>query len=112
MMAAGGLGGETRLVAQPAVAEAIELGRANMQPLGGGQRVELTSVERGQDFLDIERGNAMSELGLFILGQRVSTGTAGGQGDRSFSLWTLVEEDSAPNKTASVKAEAAAESLN
>ena len=72
----------------------------------------MTGVECGEDLLDIEWWNAMSELGLFILGRRVSAGTAEGQGDPSFSLWTLVEEDSAQNKTASVKAEAAAESLN
>jgi hypothetical protein len=72
----------------------------------------LAGVERGEDFLDKERRNAMSELRLFILGRRVSAGTAGGQEDRSFSLWTLVEKSSAQNKTASVKAEAVAESLN
>ena len=112
VVAAGGFGGEGGFVAQPVVAEAIELGRADVQALGGGPGVELTGVERGEDFLNEERRNTMRQLGFFILGQSVSARTAGGQGDRSFSLWTLVEEDSAPNKTASVKAEAAAESLN
>ena len=40
----------------------IELGWAYVQALGGGQRVELTGVKGGEDFLDIDGGNAMDEL--------------------------------------------------
>jgi len=112
VIVAGGLGDKRSLVAQPVVSEPIELSGAKVEPLLGGQRVQLTGVERRQDFPDIEGWNPMSELGLFILGQKVSARTAAGQGAGSFSLWTLVEEDSAWNKTASVTTEAAAESLN
>jgi hypothetical protein len=86
MIAAGRLGGESGFVAQPVVAEAVELGGTDVQPLRGGQCVELTCVEGGQDFLDIEGRNAMGQLGLFILGPSVSARSAEGQGGRSFSL--------------------------
>jgi hypothetical protein len=82
----GRFGGEGGFVAQPFVAQPAELGGAEVQALGDGPRIELTGVEGGEDFLDIERGNTVSELGLFILEPRINAGTRGGQGEESFSL--------------------------
>jgi hypothetical protein len=86
VIAPGGLGGESGLVAQPVVTETIELSGADVEPLRGGPRVQLAGVEGGENFLDIEGWNSMSELGLFILGPIMSAGTAPGKGKGSFSL--------------------------
>jgi len=69
------------------VAQAIELGGAEVQALGGGRRIQLTGVEGGEDFLDVEGRNTMSQLALFILGPSLTAGGAGGEASRSFSLW-------------------------
>ena len=45
MIAAGGPEDKAGLVVQPLVTKTIELGRAEVQPLGGGQGVELSGVE-------------------------------------------------------------------
>ncbi len=66
MVAAGGGQTEGVLVEQPLMAQFVEPGAADHQPLGGGGRVELTRVEGGEDFLDIEELDPMSELFLFI----------------------------------------------
>ena len=59
MVAAGGVQTESVLVDQPVMAQFVEPGAADHQPLGGGGRVELTAVEGGEDFLDVERRNAV-----------------------------------------------------
>ena len=51
---------------EPLVTQFIEPGAANHQPLGGGGGVELAGIEGGEDVLDVEGGNAVSELFLFI----------------------------------------------
>jgi hypothetical protein len=66
MVAAGGGQTEGVLVEQPLMAQFVEPGAADHQPLGGGGRVELTRVEGGEDFLDVEELDPMSELFLFI----------------------------------------------
>jgi hypothetical protein len=54
------------------------LGGAEVQALGGGQRIQLAVVEGGQDFLDVEGRDPMGELGLFIFGPRVAAREASG----------------------------------
>ena len=98
VIAAGRLGGKRRLVLQPLVAQAVELGGAEVQALGGGGRIQLAGVEGGEDFLDVERRDAMSELGLFILGRSVTARSTADQAGRSFSLWTRVEKESSPQR--------------
>jgi hypothetical protein len=78
MIAAGRLGDKSRLVRQPLVAQAVELGGAEVQALGGGQRIQLAVVEGGQDFLDVEGRDPMGELRLFIFGPRVAAREASG----------------------------------
>ena len=78
---------EGPVVLQPLMAELVKTGRAQMQSLGGGAGIELAVVEGRQDFLDIERRDAMGELGFFILGPSIIGRSAEGQRARSFSLW-------------------------
>ena len=66
VIAAGRQEGKAGFVAQPAVPEPIELRWADMDALSGGQSVELAGVEGGEDFLNVQRRNAMSELFLFM----------------------------------------------
>ena len=67
VIAAGGLRGECVLVVEPLMTQAINLGLAEVQALRGGQSVHLPRVESGQNFLDVDRRDTMSELLLFIL---------------------------------------------
>ena len=66
--AAGRYGMEGLLVGQPAVAQAIELGWADHQSLGGGGGIQLAEIESGQDVLDKEGGNTVEELLFFFIG--------------------------------------------
>jgi hypothetical protein len=52
------------------MAQFVEPGAADHEPLGGGGRIELARVEGGEDFLDVEELDPMSELSLFILAGR------------------------------------------
>jgi hypothetical protein len=65
--AAGRFGLEGLFVGQPAMAEAIELGRADHQSLGGGGGIQLAEIESGQDVLDKEGGNTVEELLFFFI---------------------------------------------
>jgi hypothetical protein len=64
--AAGGLGSKVLRATEPLVAQFIEARAPDHQPLGGGSGVQLASVAGGEDFLDVERRNAVGELFLFI----------------------------------------------
>jgi hypothetical protein len=66
MVAAGGLGLEGAVVLQPLMAELVEAGRGDEESLRGGGGVESAGVEGGDDFLDVERRDAVSELFLFM----------------------------------------------
>ena len=59
MIAARGLGLEGTAVLQPLVAQLVNPGWAEVQPLGGGEGIEPTVVEGGEDFLDVERRNTV-----------------------------------------------------
>jgi len=65
--AAGRFGLEGLFVGQPAMAEAIELGRAYHQSLGGGGGIQLAEIERGQDVLNKEGRNTVEELLFFFI---------------------------------------------
>ena len=64
---AGRFGVEGWFVGQPAMAEAIELGRADHQSLGGGGGIQLAEIERGQDVLNKEGRNTVEELLFFFI---------------------------------------------
>jgi len=62
VITAGGLWNERGFGADPLVAQPVQLSWANVQPLGGGQRVKCSRIKGGEDFLDIDRWNTMGEL--------------------------------------------------
>jgi hypothetical protein len=66
VITAGRFGYKAGFVAEPLVTQAIELSGADVESLGSGQSVELAGVEGREDFLDIDRGNPMRELFLFM----------------------------------------------
>ena len=68
VVAARGLQGEGLFLREPAVAELVEAGGTEVQPLSGGQRVELAGVKGGENFLNVEGRDTMSELSFFIGG--------------------------------------------
>lgn len=73
VIASGGSQLEARAILQPLMAQGIKAGRADHQPLGGGESVKGTGVEGLEDFLNVERGNAVSQL-LFFIGASVALG--------------------------------------
>lgn len=84
MIAAGGGEFEGGSVLQPLMTQFIEAGRTDQKPLGSRQGVERAVVESGEDFLDVECGNAVSELWFFI-GARVGNGRPAPQAPESLS---------------------------
>ena len=98
VIAAGRLGGKSGLVLEPLVAQAVELGGADVQALGGGQRIQLAGVEGGEDFLNVEGRDAMSELGLFILGPSITAGAPGTKRAEVFRFGTRVEKGSSTQR--------------
>jgi hypothetical protein len=44
------------------MAQTIQLGRAKVQTLGSTERIDLAGVEGGQNFLNVQGGDAMNEL--------------------------------------------------
>ena len=70
MIAAGGLEGEGVFVGEPLMAQFVEPGAAEHQALGGSGGIELAGVEGGQDWLDVEGLDTVSELFLFIGARR------------------------------------------
>ena len=62
VIAAGGAGLKAVTVQEPLVAQLIEPGGADQEPLSGGRGVEGAVVEGGQDFPDEEGGDTVSEL--------------------------------------------------
>lgn len=67
VVAAGSSQVEAGTVLEPLMAQLIEAGGTDHQPLGGGEGVECASIEGGEDFLNIEGGSAVSELLFFIV---------------------------------------------
>jgi hypothetical protein len=59
MVAARGLRLEGPVVLQPLMAQLVKPGRAEVKPLGGGEGIEPTVVEGGENFLDVERRNTV-----------------------------------------------------
>ena len=62
VIASGGSGLKAVAVLEPLMAQLIEPGGADQEPLGGGGGVERAVVEGGQDFPDEECGGPVSEL--------------------------------------------------
>jgi hypothetical protein len=58
MVAARGLRLEGTTVLQPLMAQLVKPGRTEVKALGGGEGIQPTVVEGGEDFLDVERRNA------------------------------------------------------
>lgn len=94
VIAAGRLGDKAGLVLEPLVAPPVELGRAEVKTLGGGQRVKLAGVEGSEDFLDVERWDAMGELWFFI-GARLPDWGRCPQAPEVYRFGALVERGSA-----------------
>lgn len=90
MVAAGRSQLETGTVLQPLVAQLVKASGADQQPLGGGEGIERAGIEGGEDFLDIEGGNTVSELFFFIAKIIVQRGALL-QTPVSLSLCALVE---------------------
>jgi hypothetical protein len=59
MVAARELRLEGTAALQPLMAQLVKPGRAEVKPLGGGEGIQPTVVEGGEDFLDVERRNAV-----------------------------------------------------
>jgi len=59
MVAARRLGLERPAVLQPLMAQLVEPGRGEVEPLGGGSGIELAIVKGRQDFLDVEWWDAV-----------------------------------------------------
>ena len=60
VVAAGGLRLEGTVVLQPLMAQLVKTSPAEVEPLGGRTGIKLAVIEGGQDFLNVERGNAVS----------------------------------------------------
>jgi hypothetical protein len=60
MVAAGGLGLEGVTIFQPLMAQLVEPGWGELEPLGGRESVQLAGVEGRQDLLDVERRDTVS----------------------------------------------------
>ena len=60
VVAAGGLRLEGTVVLQPLMAQLVKPSQAQVEPLGGRAGIKAAVVEGGQDFLDVERRNAVS----------------------------------------------------
>ena len=84
--AAGRFGLEGLFVGQPAMAEAIELCRADHQSLSGGGGIQLTEIESGQDVLDKEGGNTVNKLLFFFIADRIVIGGAAPKPPKFFAL--------------------------
>ena len=67
VVATGGSQLETGAVLEPLMAQLIEAGGTDHQPLGGGEGVECAGIKGGEDFLNVEGGGAVRELLLFIV---------------------------------------------
>ena len=106
VVAARGVELEDRPVLQPLVAQFIKARRTDHEPLGGGEGVECAVVEGGQDFLDEERGNAVSEL-LFFIAVRVVPWGRCPKPPEVYRIEALVERRSAEEESGFRKSEAA-----
>ena len=62
MIAARGSEFKGRFVGQPLMAQLVKPSGTDLQARRGGERIELAAIEGGEDFLDVERGDAMSQL--------------------------------------------------
>ena len=67
------------------MAQFVEAGATDHQTLGGREGVELAGVEGGEDFLDVEGFEAVSQL-LFFIGAEGSRWGRGPQAPRSLTL--------------------------
>ncbi len=65
--APGATGMKRCAISEPLVAQLIEPGGTDHEPLSGGQGIQTTVVEGGQDFLNVERRKAMSPLLFFMV---------------------------------------------
>jgi hypothetical protein len=90
VVAARGVELEAGAVVQPLVAQLIQAGGADQQPLGGGGSVEGAVIEGGEDFLNEEGGNTVCEL-LFFIGARVTNWGRCPQAPEVYRLEALVE---------------------
>jgi hypothetical protein len=97
---------ETGAILQPLMAQLVEAGRTDQEPLGGGEGGKRAVVEGGEDFLDEECGNAVSELLFFIAAQSSRLGALP-PSPRRLPHWALVERGSAEEKSGFRKSEAA-----
>src|SRR2546427_13006283 len=89
MVATGGGQLEAAAILKPLVAQLVEAGRANHEPLGGGEGIERAVVEGSEDLLDIETGDAVSEL-LFFIAARVANWGGWPQAPEGYCIGALV----------------------
>lgn len=106
VVAAGGSQMEAGAILEPLVAQLVEAGRTDQEPLGGGEGVERAGVEGGKDFLNEERGNTVSEL-LFFIAARVAAWGRCPQAPEVYRIEALVERGSAAEKSGFRNSEAA-----
>jgi hypothetical protein len=66
VVATGGSQLKAGAVLEPLMAQLVETGRTDHEPLGGGEGVERAVIEGGEDLLDVEGRDAVSELLFFI----------------------------------------------
>lgn len=62
VVATGGCGCKSGFVTKPLVAQAIELSWTDIQALSCREGVQLAAVKGSEDFLNVERWNAMNKL--------------------------------------------------
>ena len=59
MVAPRGLRQEGPVVLEPLMAQLVNTGRSEMEPLGSGGRIQWAVIEGGEDFLDVKRRNTV-----------------------------------------------------
>ena len=91
VVAAGGTELKARAVLKPLMAELVETGGTDHEPLGGGEGVERAVVEGAEDFPEVERGNAVSQL-LFFIPARVTEWGRCPQAPEVYRFAALVEK--------------------
>ena len=68
------------------MAQLVKPGRTEVKSLGGGEGIQPTVVEGGEDFLDVERRNAAGQL-FFFMESVANELRALPPSPRSLSLW-------------------------
>ena len=93
----GAAGQEARAILQPLVAQLIEPGWTDHEPLSGGEGIQGAVVEGGQDFLDVEGRNAVSQL-LFFMAASLAPWGRCPQTPEVFRFGTRIEGVAQPHR--------------